>query len=502
MNTQTGLVVIAIGVAIGVAAGAAELEVIFTEVPGHPTAVVPGALDANGDPVFAEFSAMELFTVSADGSRWIMKARNTLASDLDTMLVIGSGTKGTILAQEAQPIIGGAPGEVYDFFGSGPPCFNTLGQFVYTARARGTSSLQKGIFFDGADFHVVRSQNDPALGLLDVPQNPTGDELFGNSVGSMHLLDDGTIGYQDSTIQNIHSSRRPAIFYDDTSFRQSGVSMIGGLLWDSLDSNEFRTTPDGATWIAEGDDEGVTTEDDILVVNDVVVLREASVIPGTAIVVADFFQTTLANSGTWFTRGDDPANDDWAVVNGTLVAATGDPVAGPGPEHWGDALGAFAGNSAGDWVLAGNTDGADPATDSVIVFNGERVVVREGDPVDLDGNGQFDDDAFIGRGDPTLTAFNANDIALTDDRTLYFYAPLRDAAGNDLGAGGLTGDAFLRLSLADCPEDLNGSGAVDFGDILAILSAWGNAGGPEDLDGSGTVDFQDILRVLKAWGPC
>ena len=53
-----------------------------------------------------------------------------------------------------------------------------------------------------------------------------------------------------------------------------------------------------------------------------------------------------------------------------------------------------------------------------------------------------------------------------------------------------------------CPEDIDGSGTVDFGDILAILSAWGNAGGPEDLDGSGTVDFGDILVVLTAWGPC
>ena len=46
------------------------------------------------------------------------------------------------------------------------------------------------------------------------------------------------------------------------------------------------------------------------------------------------------------------------------------------------------------------------------------------------------------------------------------------------------------------------SGVVDFGDILAILSAWGNKGGPEDLDGSGVVDFGDLLIVLAAWGPC
>ena len=67
----------------------------------------------------------------------------------------------------------------------------------------------------------------------------------------------------------------------------------------------------------------------------------------------------------------------------------------------------------------------------------------------------------------------------------------------------LTESEVLELSgFEPCPADLDCSGAVDFGDILAILAAWGNKGGPEDLDGSGTVDFGDILVVLGAWGPC
>ena len=59
------------------------------------------------------------------------------------------------------------------------------------------------------------------------------------------------------------------------------------------------------------------------------------------------------------------------------------------------------------------------------------------------------------------------------------------------------------LSTAACPEDLDGSGAVDFADILAILSAWGPCKEcPEDISGNGSVDFADILAVLAAWGPC
>ncbi len=57
-------------------------------------------------------------------------------------------------------------------------------------------------------------------------------------------------------------------------------------------------------------------------------------------------------------------------------------------------------------------------------------------------------------------------------------------------------------SCQPCPADLDGSGDVDFEDILRVLDAWGNKGGPEDIDGSGTVDFDDLLIVLDSWGPC
>ncbi|MHC5112922.1 MAG: S8 family serine peptidase [Planctomycetota bacterium] len=55
-----------------------------------------------------------------------------------------------------------------------------------------------------------------------------------------------------------------------------------------------------------------------------------------------------------------------------------------------------------------------------------------------------------------------------------------------------------------CPADLDGSGDVGFGDILAIIAAWGPCGGPcpEDLSGNGQVDFADILVVIAQFGNC
>ena len=74
-------------------------------------------------------------------------------------------------------------------------------------------------------------------------------------------------------------------------------------------------------------------------------------------------------------------------------------------------------------------------------------------------------------------------------------------AQRDDDNGNLAGSAYL-FAAAACPADLDGSGAVDFEDILRVLDAWGDKGGSEDLDGSGTVDFGDLLIVLDAWGAC
>ena len=59
---------------------------------------------------------------------------------------------------------------------------------------------------------------------------------------------------------------------------------------------------------------------------------------------------------------------------------------------------------------------------------------------------------------------------------------------------------------APCAADLDGSGAVDFADLIALLTAWGPCPrlGPcqGDLGGDGSVGFSDLLTVLSAWGPC
>jgi len=74
-------------------------------------------------------------------------------------------------------------------------------------------------------------------------------------------------------------------------------------------------------------------------------------------------------------------------------------------------------------------------------------------------------------------------------------------SGNEL-SGMPTGGFVLHLDIP-CFGDLDGSGAVDGGDIAFCLLDFGPC--PQcvsDLDGSGDVDFGDVALLLLVTGPC
>ncbi len=55
------------------------------------------------------------------------------------------------------------------------------------------------------------------------------------------------------------------------------------------------------------------------------------------------------------------------------------------------------------------------------------------------------------------------------------------------------------------PADVDGDGAVDVDDLIAVILAWGDCWGgppvcPADIDGSGRVDVDDLVAVILNWG--
>ncbi|CAE7257296.1 grlR [Symbiodinium necroappetens] len=78
-----------------------------------------------------------------------------------------------------------------------------------------------------------------------------------------------------------------------------------------------------------------------------------------------------------------------------------------------------------------------------------------------------------------------------------------DLDGNARVVGvGLDLGAYERQGDTPCPGDCDGSGTVDFNDLVAMLFEFGNATPPCDADESGTVDFNDLVAALFLFGPC
>lgn len=162
-----------------------------------------------------------------------------------------------------------------------------------------------------------------------------------------------------------------------------------------------------------------------MVIDGVVVVQEGFPLPGgdpTEIVdTSGIAAVFMSGSGDWTIEGDFDGTDvDWVLYNGDFVAREGEPIHTGSTELWGTpAFTASNCNSVGDYIVGGSTDLADTTRNGVIVMNGERVLMREGDPIDLDGNGLFDDGLF-------LNNFGADDFRLTDDLQLYFTATVRE----------------------------------------------------------------------------
>jgi hypothetical protein len=304
--------------------------------------------------------------------------------------------------------------------------------------------------------------------------------------------------------------------YDDQAFHQTGVTTFLGIdgstvqTWATIGLNTFLTTPDGDHWMAQGRYVGQPSSDTELVRNGVAVMETGQPIGASGVVVNTIPFWDLITTGDWFARGTAVGGGVWVARNGVVVAKTGDPIIPGSTELWGDTFLSFTGNRTGDWVLAGTTSVGDPSADAVLVLNGEIVLAREGDAVrlDLDTDGQFDD-AFIGRGNNTLTAFEANDLFVSDERVVYFFANLRDAAGVDLNSNPTFGtpQAFLRIDAGEVPPclgDLDGDLVVGLDDLAILLANYGTPSGatPEegDLDGDTDIDLEDLALFLSRYG--
>jgi hypothetical protein len=487
-----------------------QIGAIYTKIPGHPTALVPGARDPSGTPTNTEFRQFNQLTVSRTG-KWVIRGfTQQISPDIKDIILSGHGATGSVLLQRGFPFPGAVGNELFEFSGGGVG-YNDHDDFVFRIRAQGgvTANAQKVLKSIGGVVSVAFQQGDAYSGLEGPPGVPQSG-FVGNSIGSTHLLNNGIIGTHDTTVTGMTSTLwRPVLAYNLQKFMQRnidfvtglggvGTERIGGLT--GLNGDQFFATPDfdpvggSGSWIAGGQIDR-PADQNVVIVNGEVVLRQGQAMPGDPSVVTDAFtNVAILSNGDWYVRGTRLGGGALAVRNGVVIAKTGDEIGNSG-EHWvGTSFSAFTGNNNGDWLIAGQTDNPDPARQYVIAVNGV-IVARQSDPIDLQVP------AVIGRANPATNPWSPDNVYLTDDMVLYFLASIQDGQGNEYTGNPAfsTPLAFLRSALplgnpiATGAASRKNHGASGNFDIPLPLT--GNAGIECRSDGA-TGDYTMVVTFL------
>jgi hypothetical protein len=183
---------------------------------------------------------------------------------------------------------------------------------------------------------------------------------------------------------------------------------------------DYRVSPDGLHYIVPVDTQSGSTATDIAVVRDGAGLTvlglpvvEGSPLPLALAVVpgenwANFDWFGIRDGGSYVMSGDTSApttQDEFVLEDGSMVLRDGDPVGG-GFSVQGD-IEALSLSARGDLAVVWDVSaGADEA----LLFNG-RLLLRETDPFDLDGDGTPDG---------TVSGFvGTNALAVTTERRIY-----------------------------------------------------------------------------------
>jgi hypothetical protein len=417
--------------------------VIYSDIVASPTSDVPGIPGA-------KFVLFDRPYRSPNGQRWIFVADTDQATTSDEVIIAGTGTTGSLVQREGTPVSTGGT-ELVGLIDT-QLFITNAGDFAYATNTDAATTADEVIGRYTAStntYDVPVREGDPAPGLPGV--------TLGLSNHSSYIADDGRIGFVGTSLAGTGStSTDSAVFFGNTVVAQEGITVPAGqagggtATWQLFDFEGTFFANNGADYLIQGDT-NAASGDDILVRNGTVVLQEAQVVPGSGfaspIATSGIGESFMMPNGDWYSRGNNAdgtgsLSTDWLVRNGAVVAATGDAVPGGNPgelfadEIFTTTFFSMQGNNVGDYVYGGVTDNADVNANAVLVFNDSFVFAREGDPVDLNGNGLPDDDAFI-------SVFNNDDAFLTDDLMYYFTADLRNAAGTTIG------QAFMVLPIPE-----------------------------------------------------
>lgn len=439
-------------------------KAIFTNIASSPTSLVPGL----GGIRFKTgvTSQFDRPFYSPDGSRWVIHCLNNAGTSSDDMIVEGSGTSG-------------ATGSVVAREGSAAP---GLGGFIYGIFRQGCAVNDQGNVAYSADTNAATTADDVvyvwrrATNIFEIFARE-GTQAVGQPSGIGYGLANNSCNLSNTDELFFRSASFTGTTADQALFRltnistgsviaQRNITIPGNQLVappqviENFTTEAFAVDATGANQLYSGDMVIPIATDAVVVFNGNVVVQEGAIVPGssfTSLVATANFPNDLKLAkfnGHYTISGSNVDLQDWVLHDGAVVAKTDAPIMPSSTELYDDALYsptffAHAANSNGDYVIGGVTNNSDTSRNAVLILNGNTEILREGDPVDINGDGLANDNAFV-------SVFNDHDMQLNDQGQLLLCMDLKDSAGVSLGQG------MFVLELAPTPAVPSGY-QVNFG---------------------------------------
>ena len=478
---------------------AAGLSVgIFSSIASSPTSDVPGLPGAKfGSGVDRPYR-------SPDGTKWVLSADTDLGTAVDEVIIVGDYCSSEVKIQEGVTTL-----DLGDQVGSIDQelSINDNGQFAFTTDTNNSTSADEVIVRSDGTTHVVIAREGNV--------SPTTGGNFGSVLGAANIVSDNTLWFDADTTLATTMDRFLLSKNGVIVQAQEEVTVPTGQFGGATDpikgftTGSLRVDATGSNYTYIGDTTGDTATDEMIVVNNQVVVQEGVIISGSGFAsapdISTSTETNMFASGSWMASGSNVDGVDWLLRDGAVLSSTGDPLVTGSVETYDDAgyssgYFLFAQNNAGDYVIGSVTSSSESLGDAVLTLNGEVVFAREGDPVDLDGNGLVDDGV-------RLRTFSNDDLILTEDLQAYVPVSLKDY--NDNGSNTEVGNAFVRFNLCGLAGpcgDLDNDKDVDGDDYDIFVTAFGSSACDgdfavcADFDGDGVVtqvDFQHWLVCYR-----
>lgn len=503
-----GSLLLAVGVVVALGATSPALaigpRVILSGVQTSPTSEIPGV-----DPLVQRFGGdFNNLYRSPDGNRWIVTCERFSSTDPYSFSIItGNGLSFTvpmaILDTDNTPW--STPGDTETIFAGTPfgVCYaiNDGGDWAVPVRQPVTSRIVR---------NVAGAWSFPAKFGELIPGDPSSRtwaqafDVYGITPAT------ASVYFRGSDSSNIDDW----VFVGPTLKIQTSVTVPAGQLivpttraWQSFgDSGYAMFSADGSQYAAVGDVGPDTTNDDVFVVDDTVLAQQGA--PYVALGNVPNGRLTLPymspNGMFSYVRGTGTPNTQHYVTrNGVVIAKNPDPIYPGATETWavitnyGRIFPSVVGDNAGNYVVTGGATGG-PVNRGVAVYNNTKVILADGDPIDLDSNGLYDDNAFV------------NSLAMVD-----FYTNFLDESGHWYATVSLRnattfiGEAIVRVRVTPyCTADIDQNESVSVNDLFTFLALWfAQNGNPPpappapsaDFDHSGTVSVNDLFEFLAAW---